>query len=1114
MSVGCSIIKNPQGGVEYVESPYNGERSLLYQEALNYTKDEQTATDLWAVASTPSFQEEVYGPKLQEYKNKIRKQLEGFSAPVEEITPMEYAGGERVYTLKEDGKVVGQIRTTPYKDGHRIITSNINGQQGQGTGSRLYRAVIEHSIKNGLDLYSDTNLSPQAEGMWAKLQRFGIAKPQQEQLLAPNGKPSNLNKAQWEYVRTKEFKDWFGDWEADPQNASKVVDENGEPLVVYHGSRKTDITEFRSGPSYRRSSGLKEYGTYFATNKELAKRYSETPLSAEAQNEIEKNIQELKSLQLKTRSNTVYKDIQKQIDQESQKLSKGRVYTAFINLRSVEEFQNKKDGQGLWQTDVDAWNNLKVQASYKLATNRDAMDFLKEGKFGVEKKEGIIGRNLADGFFQTEEAINKYLGDIVLVFDGVKNAVRIIDETTSETENIVPATPFDINREPGLEEVINFLNSQQTPAELEEQEVVDIKLALTGTSLDSSEELYSTLMQGFYPNGILGPTRESLRSTGLYNSSEIDNIMSDTELQQDIDDLIQKLRNTDHTIYNDLPVDQAYMATSQLGINIIGKSITDNPYINEKEALDTLGGIKNRAEYEDTLYDSNLDYLKGQQDMFPEFSSYDRVREMELDQDGNMVQRTSYTREVLQETVKVPENNDVINNIAYLESITKDIWDSSPKEIKQILKQIREDSSDIAIDLDSLEESYDDMSREEILSMLNTVADYLTNPSEANLDKLAQTLDTYSSTDITPKERVVKVQPQSRGENLVYLNTKQKAYDLFVTNGLLPLGNNVYQAVRNNDSLDVMYNNLYLNILNNPQILPESAYRTALEQDGSLNRSVLNNPRNMESVMQDIRNHVQAQTKLIENGTQPRDMENLERMYISAVYFNTKLENTMPTPTVESQMDSIENPVTNAQYLSTEYISDFRSAQIKEKQKNSKAYQNYYSNVRVTERGLELINSDPISVLKMQPYMDQQMKDYMSLHKYNFKQETVPNERPVTKLVKRNYYVNYPEALPTFRGEYSTLSNRSLAAKSTEEFIKVNGKIYEAVKGTGQYTFYSQLDTNPGDYKNYATDLSMPELDVEVSGYQYSTDTQTAPKVTAFYTQQEEQAIDESIECA
>jgi hypothetical protein len=57
-------------------------------------------------------------------------------------------------------------------------------------------------------------------------------------LLAPNGKPSKLTARQYAQVRTKAFKEWFGDWENDPKNASKVVDENGEPLVVYHHTRK------------------------------------------------------------------------------------------------------------------------------------------------------------------------------------------------------------------------------------------------------------------------------------------------------------------------------------------------------------------------------------------------------------------------------------------------------------------------------------------------------------------------------------------------------------------------------------------------------------------------------------------------------------------------------------------------------------------------------------------------------------------------------------------------------------------------------------------------------------------------------------------------------------
>ena len=66
-------------------------------------------------------------------------------------------------------------------------------------------------------------------------------------MTAPNGAPSNLTEEQWLLVRTPSFKAWFGDWEHDPEHASKVVDENGEPLVVFHGSRTAGFTVFNKG---------------------------------------------------------------------------------------------------------------------------------------------------------------------------------------------------------------------------------------------------------------------------------------------------------------------------------------------------------------------------------------------------------------------------------------------------------------------------------------------------------------------------------------------------------------------------------------------------------------------------------------------------------------------------------------------------------------------------------------------------------------------------------------------------------------------------------------------------------------------------------------------------
>ena len=65
---------------------------------------------------------------------------------------------------------------------------------------------------------------------------------------APNGEDTNLTEKQWVQVRTDNFKKWFGDWENDPQNASKVVDENGEPLVVYHGTTE-NFTVFDASKS-------------------------------------------------------------------------------------------------------------------------------------------------------------------------------------------------------------------------------------------------------------------------------------------------------------------------------------------------------------------------------------------------------------------------------------------------------------------------------------------------------------------------------------------------------------------------------------------------------------------------------------------------------------------------------------------------------------------------------------------------------------------------------------------------------------------------------------------------------------------------------------------------
>ncbi len=53
-------------------------------------------------------------------------------------------------------------------------------------------------------------------------------------LKAPNGKQTNLSQKQWVQVRTPNFKNWFGDWENEPQNSSKVLDENVQLSIAFY----------------------------------------------------------------------------------------------------------------------------------------------------------------------------------------------------------------------------------------------------------------------------------------------------------------------------------------------------------------------------------------------------------------------------------------------------------------------------------------------------------------------------------------------------------------------------------------------------------------------------------------------------------------------------------------------------------------------------------------------------------------------------------------------------------------------------------------------------------------------------------------------------------------
>ncbi|NMD19133.1 MAG: hypothetical protein GYA76_02465, partial [Verrucomicrobia bacterium] len=122
-------------------------------------------------------------------------------------------------------------------------------------------AKIKASDNQGSLSMVETNLANIKRGLAGE-----IVRDEQGNLLAPNGRKSKLTEKQYLQVRTPAFRKWFGDWLSfhnakngngvwtDGDKAvSKIVDENGEPLVVYHGTEKGGFTVMRpdSGDKHR-----------------------------------------------------------------------------------------------------------------------------------------------------------------------------------------------------------------------------------------------------------------------------------------------------------------------------------------------------------------------------------------------------------------------------------------------------------------------------------------------------------------------------------------------------------------------------------------------------------------------------------------------------------------------------------------------------------------------------------------------------------------------------------------------------------------------------------------------------------------------------------------------
>ncbi len=170
----------------------------------------------------------------------------------------------------------------------------------------------------------------------------------------------------------------------------------------------------------------------------------------------------------------------------------------------------------------------------------------------------------------------------------------------------------------------------------------------------------------------------------------------------------------------------------------------------------------------------------------------------------------------------------------------------------------------------------------------------------------------------------------------------------------------------------------------------------------------------------------------------------------------------------------------NYNYLTEDYVSDFYIEQLKEKQKNSAKYRNFYSNFEVNEKGINILNTDAISMQQIEIYADENLRQYSLISKQmpDLQVDTEMNEST------RDLVVNNPQTLEDYKNDLFRIDENNLILKNnTEEFVKVNGEIYESVAKQGNLNHFVKLETPTSDY--YAVEVKAPQTNLKLSDYSY-----------------------------
>jgi hypothetical protein len=676
-----------------------------------------------------------------------------------------------------------------------------------------------------------------------------------------------------------------------------------------------------------------------------------------------------------------------------------------------------------------------------------------------DRGQGYAKEALAK-FLQYTDVVGKDVYLVVAPRDLGTNAERLKElyksfgfVETSEFEMLRKAQDvfpedFDKNGEPSVKAVLEF--SSNTTKRLSNKEIAQAHNTAIALRVKSSVELRRVLEDTFVSNGVVIFNKDLMSNNG-YNSYEIQEIQKSPELQKQIKDAIMALRNTEDFV---LDYDERFASADSSEIGLFGKQIANNPYVAEMELAQELAGAN-----EEDVVDSLTEEMASQYATDPKFKQaidsmardYRNVPVMTVE-NGELVDKKLSIEGTLKSGLIDTDNEKVsqdIDDLTY--GIEPRFWNTSKNEIYAILKRLGKEAVKNGIDLQDIYLKAMTKSREQILQFFSEMETMLEQPTDLNIKYFSEAYNEMFDLD-TENTRLVK----TKSNFDVALDTNVSEYELFDKFGLVKRQEGIYRKT-SPKSLEELYNAFFAN----KKLLPKEV--TSIE---------------------DLQMYVQKNVEKLEVSDFQVNTDNLEKMFLYKKFFNFSLS----TKPASVRVGEVQKITLDEEYLKKDFVKYIGKWILETQNKNFK----------ITENGIELVNTDPVSKAEAIASIPQDWKEdfaqYDNLSKtlnLGLEQEDDVQQEFDKEKENRLEAINNPNEVPKIKGEYSYIEGGVLAAKNeSNNIVRTPAGIFEMSYESGNVKFFNKLTPSEGSYKTIEAEKPLSDID-----YSKYTHLETTPEV-------------------